>query len=138
MLARMLRHDDGGEPPAHGAAVIDVGDYPSVESLMAVSNVLVSDYSSIVVDYALTGRPTILYAPDLAHRREAGRLYRGWPESSGLPVAFTQADLIERVREALRDVPGEDSESRLIDPGPIRWTLDRVRAWILSALSEEE
>ena len=138
VLARMLRHDDGGEPPAHGAAVIDVGDYPSVESLMAVSNVLVSDYSSIVVDYALTGRPTILYAPDLAHQREAGRLYRGWPESSGLPVAFTQADLIERVREALRDVPGEDSESRLIDPGPIRWTLDRVRAWILSALSEEE
>ena len=105
---------------------------------MAVSNVLVSDYSSIVVDYALTGRPTILYAPDLAHRREAGRLYRGWPESSGLPVTFTQADLIERVREALRDVPGEDSESRLIDPGPIRWTLDRVRAWIISALSEEE
>lgn len=76
--------------------------------------------------------------PDLARQRDIGRgLYRDWPESSGLPVTFTQADLIERVREALRSAPGGDSEGRLIDPGPIRRTLEGVRAWILVALSEE-
>lgn len=138
VLVHGLRHDDEDEPPARGAAVIDVGDRPSVESLMAVSDVLVSDYSSIVLDYALTGRPIILHVPDLARRRDAGRgLYRGWPESSGLPTTVTQADLVERVREALRDVPDGDSGSRPIDPEPIKWTLDRVRAWILGALSEE-
>ena len=138
VLVRALGHDGEGGPLARGAAVIDAGDYPNVESLMAVSDVLVSDYSSIAVDYALTGRPAILYVPDLARQRDIGRgLYRDWPESSGLPTTVTQADLVERVREALRDVPDGDSGSRPIDPEPIKWTLDRVRAWILGALSEE-
>ena len=42
-------------------------DYYMVENnqeLLAVSDVLISDYSSCVVDYALLGRPVIFYLPD--------------------------------------------------------------------------
>ena len=119
------------------ATVIDVDDYPSAESLMLVSDVLVSDYSSIIFDYALTGRPTVLYTPDLDRDRGVERgVYRGWPENSGLPVALTQADLIERVREALCDVRDGEPD-RLIDPAPILRTLERVRTWIFEALADE-
>ena len=104
---------------------------------MLGSDVLVSDYASIIVDYALTGRPTVLYTPDLDRDRGVERgVYRGWPENSGLPVALTQADLIERVREALCDVRDGEPD-RLIDPAPILRTLERVRTWIFEALADE-
>lgn len=44
---------------------IDVTDYPDVKELLAVSDLLITDYSSIVVEYALLKRPVIFYAYDL-------------------------------------------------------------------------
>jgi CDP-glycerol glycerophosphotransferase (TagB/SpsB family) len=53
--------------------VIDVSDYPEVNELMLVSDVLVTDYSSVIFEYALLGRPIALFAPDTdAYERERG------------------------------------------------------------------
>ncbi|MBO5163340.1 MAG: CDP-glycerol glycerophosphotransferase family protein [Ruminococcus sp.] len=45
--------------------VILVTDYPDMQELLAGSDVLISDYSSSIWDYSLTGRPCLLYTPDL-------------------------------------------------------------------------
>ncbi|MFF4753020.1 bifunctional glycosyltransferase/CDP-glycerol:glycerophosphate glycerophosphotransferase [Streptomyces sp. NPDC002514] len=51
-------------PPAEGERVIDVSGHPSVESLCLASDVLLTDYSSIMFDYANLDRPIVLHADD--------------------------------------------------------------------------
>ncbi|ATL28157.1 bifunctional glycosyltransferase/CDP-glycerol:glycerophosphate glycerophosphotransferase [Streptomyces formicae] len=44
--------------------IIDVSAHPSVESLCLASDALVTDYSSLMFDYANLDRPIVLYADD--------------------------------------------------------------------------
>ena len=43
----------------------DVSSYPDIQELLLVTDILISDYSSITFDFALTRRQCILYVPDL-------------------------------------------------------------------------
>jgi CDP-glycerol glycerophosphotransferase len=49
----------------HGAAAVrDVSERPSVEELCLAADVLVTDYSAIMFDYAVLDRPIVIHAPD--------------------------------------------------------------------------
>jgi len=73
--------------------VRDVSAYPSVEDLMIAADVLVTDYSSMVFDFAVLDRPIAIYAPDWeAYRRTRGVTFDLLAEPPGL-VAQTQSDL---------------------------------------------
>ncbi|MCY0905708.1 CDP-glycerol glycerophosphotransferase family protein [Arthrobacter sp. H14-L1] len=52
---------------------IDVSSYPDIAELYLAADVLVSDYSSTVFDFAVTGKPIVLFAYDLARYRDAVR-----------------------------------------------------------------
>jgi CDP-ribitol ribitolphosphotransferase len=53
--------------------VIDVSDEPELNDLMLVSDVLVTDYSSAMYEFALLERPIAFFAPDhAAYERERG------------------------------------------------------------------
>ncbi len=45
--------------------VVDVSGYPDTQELLCAADMLVSDYSSIIWDYALTKKPCFLFVPDL-------------------------------------------------------------------------
>lgn len=49
----------------HGKQTVDVTNYDDIQELLAVSDILISDYSSLIFDFALTKRPCFLYVPDL-------------------------------------------------------------------------
>ena len=51
-----------GDQPAPG--VIDVADHPRIEDLYLAADVLVTDYSSVMFDYAVLDRPIVIYASD--------------------------------------------------------------------------
>jgi CDP-glycerol glycerophosphotransferase len=53
--------------------VRDVADYPDVQDLLLVADVLVTDYSSVMFDFALTDRPMLFFTYDLAHYRDVLR-----------------------------------------------------------------
>jgi CDP-glycerol glycerophosphotransferase len=53
-------------PPGARHAVRDVGRLPDVAPLLLLADALVTDYSSVMFDYALLDRPMIFYVPDLA------------------------------------------------------------------------
>ncbi|MFG2134464.1 CDP-glycerol glycerophosphotransferase family protein [Streptomyces sp. NPDC048751] len=53
-----------GGPLGPSDRVIDVTDHPSVESLCLASDALVTDYSSIMFDYANLDRPIVLHTED--------------------------------------------------------------------------
>ena len=46
------------------APVIDVTNYDDIQELLNIADVLISDYSSLIFDYALTKRPCFLYMSD--------------------------------------------------------------------------
>lgn len=45
--------------------VIDVSKHNDIQELLLISDILISDYSSLIFDFSLTEKPTFLYTPDL-------------------------------------------------------------------------
>jgi len=58
-----------------GGRVIDVREYPSIESLCLAADVLVTDYSSVMFDFANTGKPIVIFAPDWEEYRRVRGAY---------------------------------------------------------------
>ena len=116
-----------------GPGLVDVSRYPSIEELMMAADVLVSDYSSIFLDFALTGKPAVVYVPDLEHYRDVERgLYGDWPRGSGLPVALDHDELAFHLNRILGDfdVQAARREVLEVDPAPVLENLAWIRKWI--------
>ena len=47
------------------SGVYDVSSYPDAQELLSVCDMLITDYSSIIFDFALSRKPGLLYTPDL-------------------------------------------------------------------------
>jgi glycosyl/glycerophosphate transferase, teichoic acid biosynthesis len=117
---------------------IDVSGYPSVEELMVAADILVSDYSSIFFDFALTGKPAVAYVPDLTFYRDVERgLYGFWPLESGLPVAVDHDGLTSHLHRVLGgiDAAGGRCAPPEVDPVPILDNLAWIRGWVTRFLS---
>ena len=116
-----------------GPGLVDVSRYPNIEELMMAADVLVSDYSSIFLDFALTGKPAVVYVPDLEHYRDVERgLYGDWPRRSGLPVALDHDELTFHLNRILGDfdVQAARREVLEVDPEPVLENLAWIREWI--------
>ncbi|MEU6575950.1 bifunctional glycosyltransferase family 2 protein/CDP-glycerol:glycerophosphate glycerophosphotransferase [Streptomyces sp. NPDC046805] len=93
ILARA--HYGQAGPLAQGTRVIDVSDHPSVESLCLASDALVTDYSSIMFDYANLDRPIVLHTEDWeAYEASRGTYFdpRSFPPGA---VARSEDELID-------------------------------------------
>jgi len=84
--------------------VVDVSGYPVVEDLYLAADVLVTDYSSLMFDFAVLDRPIVIFAPDWqAYRTVRGVYFDLMAEPPGL-VATTFPDLLDAFRTgAYRD-----------------------------------
>lgn len=47
------------------SGVYDVSSYPDAQEILSVCDILITDYSSIIFDFALSRKPGLLYTPDL-------------------------------------------------------------------------
>jgi CDP-glycerol glycerophosphotransferase len=78
--------------------IIDVSTYPTVEDLCVASDMLLTDYSSIMFDYANLDRPIVIYANDWdTYVRTRGVNFDLMAEPPGT-VATTEQGLIEAFR----------------------------------------
>ncbi|GAA4852321.1 bifunctional glycosyltransferase family 2 protein/CDP-glycerol:glycerophosphate glycerophosphotransferase [Kitasatospora terrestris] len=57
-------------PEAGDGYVWDVTSYPDMAELLLITDVLVTDYSSVMFDFAVTGRPMVFFTYDLEHYRD--------------------------------------------------------------------
>jgi CDP-glycerol glycerophosphotransferase len=76
----------------------DVTTYPDIADLLLVADVLVTDYSSVMFDFAATGRPMVFYGYDLAKYSSKRGLYIDLPEQAPGPVLSTSAEVIDALR----------------------------------------
>ncbi len=107
LLARAHNLATGRSRMAELPGVHDVSYYPDVRDLYAAADVLVTDYSSVMFDFAITGRPIIFYAYDLDRFRDSIRgFYFDLFDRPPGPVVGTQ----EALFEALGRVPAIATE----------------------------
>jgi CDP-glycerol glycerophosphotransferase len=101
LLVRL--HRNVASRPGSDGFVQDVSDHPDVADLYLAADVLVSDYSSVVYDFAVTGKPIILFAPDLDRYRDSVRgFYFDYEDWAPGPVTSTSEELVS----LLADLPG--------------------------------
>jgi CDP-glycerol glycerophosphotransferase (TagB/SpsB family)/glycosyltransferase involved in cell wall biosynthesis len=80
--------------------VRDVSTYPSVEELCLAADVLITDYSSVMFDYATLDRPIVIYAPDWEKYRQSRGVYFDLLQQPPGTVATTPERLAEVLRTA--------------------------------------
>lgn len=81
--------------------VRDVSRYPEIQELYLMSDVLITDYSSVFFDFAALDRPMIFYAYDLARYRDTLRgFYLDYDKDLPGPIVETEDELLD----ALEDV----------------------------------
>jgi CDP-ribitol ribitolphosphotransferase len=84
--------------------VIDVSDHPDINDLLLAADVLVTDYSSVIFEYALLRRPMVFFAPDLeAYERERG-FYFDFRAGVPGPVFDDSAELAAYLRSGTTDM----------------------------------
>ncbi|WP_329425997.1 bifunctional glycosyltransferase family 2 protein/CDP-glycerol:glycerophosphate glycerophosphotransferase [Streptosporangium sp. NBC_01495] len=83
--------------------VRQAGSYPEVNDLILLSDALLTDYSSLMCDYAVTGRPMLFLIDDWDEYRRVERgVYHDLPTIAPGPCLTTTEELIE----VLRDLDG--------------------------------
>lgn len=89
---------------AEGAPVRDVSGYPDIRYLYLAADVLVTDYSSTMFDFAGTGKPIIHFTYDIGHYRDELRgFYFDLAEVAPGPLLTTSAEVLAALAGAGRE-----------------------------------
>jgi CDP-glycerol glycerophosphotransferase len=83
---------------AHKAEVagraIDVTKYPDVTELYLAADVLITDFSSVMFDYTVTGKPIMFLAPDLERYRAERGFYFDFENEAPGPILKTDQEVL--------------------------------------------
>ncbi|QQE79064.1 CDP-glycerol glycerophosphotransferase family protein [Alicyclobacillus sp. SO9] len=75
--------------------VYDYSSYPNMNELLLIADCLITDYSSVICEYALLDRPMIFYLYDLDEYLETRGLWEGYESLVPGPVVYTTSELID-------------------------------------------
>ena len=89
----------------HRHRVIDASSYVDSNEVCLVSDLLITDYSSIMFDYANLRRPIVLYIYDYEAYRAARGTYFDIREAAPGPCANDQEELLDILRERRFEEP---------------------------------
>jgi CDP-glycerol glycerophosphotransferase len=77
--------------------IIDGSIYSDVQELLVISDILITDYSSIIFDFTVTKRPIIFYAYDLDFYLQERGFYLDYKKDLPGPIVYNQKELIETI-----------------------------------------
>jgi len=90
-------------PQVHGEhefpGAVDVTDYPCVNELTLVCDAVITDYSSICMDFALLDKPCFFFAPDLERYNQTRSFYFDYRSYVPGTVCETMAELTDAIRK---------------------------------------
>lgn len=85
---------------AAGPRVIDVTGYPDTSSLLLAADALITDYSSVMFDFSVTGKPMYFLVPDIDHYRGNLRgFYFELAERAPGPLVSSEDELFEALAD---------------------------------------
>ncbi|MEU6220883.1 CDP-glycerol glycerophosphotransferase family protein [Streptomyces sp. NPDC047022] len=87
-------------PPSVAGRVVNVSQEPDITPVLQLSDVLVTDYSSVMFDYALLQRPMVFYTYDWDEYVKNSRgTYFDLSEQAPGPVAMTTEELFDALSD---------------------------------------
>jgi CDP-glycerol glycerophosphotransferase len=100
VLFRRHHQAVGRLAPAGDPFIRDVSDHPSVSDLLLASDVLVTDYTSLVFDQVAMNRPVVFFTPDLeAYRDDIRGFAIPFDRVAPGPLLATTDDVVDAVRD---------------------------------------
>lgn len=116
VLLIRLHHfiNDSYKVPEDRDFIIDAGKYSAIDDFYKIADVLITDYSSVMFDYTLTGKRIIFFAYDLEEYTGSirGTCFDLEKEAPG-PVVRTTAEIVGAVRDYSRTY--DEKRNRFID-----------------------
>ena len=85
----------------------DVSFYPQLEDLMIISDILISDYSSIFFDYSIMHRPMLCFAYDYDSYEKIRGMY--FDIRQYLPHADNEKNLVELIKTTSINTPSKET-----------------------------
>ena len=92
---------------AYKGFIYDVSKHDDINDLYAISDVLITDYSSVFFDYAILERPMIFYMYDMEEYRDEMRGFYLDVNSLPGPILRKEEELVEAVKAA--NIQNEES-----------------------------
>ncbi|MBE5937285.1 MAG: hypothetical protein E7265_04555 [Lachnospiraceae bacterium] len=90
----------------YGDRIVNVSGHEDLNTLLFVADILITDYSSIVFEYALLDRPIIFFAYDLAEYSDYGRgLYEDFEKFAPGKIVTTTEEVVNELSN--RDIYSE-------------------------------
>ncbi|MGO1957998.1 MAG: CDP-glycerol glycerophosphotransferase family protein [Canibacter sp.] len=82
--------------------VRDASAYNEIQELLLISDLVITDYSSVLFDAALLNRPIVLYAYDLDHYQNTLRgFYLNYEDLALGPIVSDESSLLDAVTQSL-------------------------------------
>lgn len=99
LLLRGHHNIAGQRQTAANKFVIDVTEYPEVNDLYTAADILVNDYSSVMFDFCVTGKPIIFLTPDIEQYRDETRgFYFDLEEKAPGPLHKTTVEVVRSIK----------------------------------------
>ena len=85
---------------AEGPRVVDVTGFPDTSRLLLAADALITDYSSVMFDFSVTGKPMYFLVPDIEHYRgELRGFYFDLIAHAPGPVVRSEEELVRALRD---------------------------------------
>ena len=81
------------------AFCMDMTSKMSIEELLCVSDICISDYSSLVFEYSLLEKPIIFFAYDIEEYFDWRGFYFCYEELAPGPICKTNQELLEQIKQ---------------------------------------
>jgi CDP-glycerol glycerophosphotransferase len=103
LLLRLHYFVSGRLAPIDRPEVRDVSFHPDVSELYLAADVMITDYSSTMFDFAVTGKPLLFYTYDLAHYRDTLRgFYFDFHLRAPGPLLQTSTEVVDAIADLER------------------------------------
>lgn len=79
--------------------ILNVTEYPNLNELLKISDILISDYSSIIIDYSILERPIFNYVYDYEKYKEKRGLYIDIEKEYPNGIQRTEKELLEQIKK---------------------------------------
>ena len=105
---------DGYKIPADGKFIFDVNKYSSVEELYQISDMLITDYSSVMFDYALLDKPMLFFTYDFdAYCNDLRGIYVDFKKEAPGPLLYTADEVIDAIENIDEEMKKCSSQIKL-------------------------
>lgn len=86
----------------HEGIVYDVSSYPDIRDLYLISDLMITDYSSVFFDYAILNRPIVFFMYDLEKYRDQLRgFYIDIEKETPGPIVQTEEELFQAINKLI-------------------------------------